>query len=94
MKGKEKQNKVEVNELQHVSGGATWVYDVKNPGKCYFTKKPGAEPRMYKDVYSLECNSNCWGCACYRKEWCVDRMHQISHGQTTYCQQEKPKYNT
>jgi len=90
VKGKEKQNKVEVNELQHVSGGVPWFCDAKSPDKCYFTKKPGAEPKMHKDVYSLECNSNCWGCACHRKEWCIDRMHQISHDSNPYCQTEKP----
>ena len=78
MKVKEEKSHIDENELQQVTGGAPQLNDSTNPGKCYFTIKPGAEAKVYKGVYSLECNSNCWGCACHRKEWCVDRMHQIA----------------
>jgi len=78
MKDKAGKTYIDENELQKVTGGIEQLNDVTNPGRCYFTVKPGASPRVHKEVYSLECGSNCWGCACHRKEWCVDRMHQIA----------------
>ena len=81
MKDKDRKSNISESELSQVSGGTTpALNDSTNPGRCYFTIKPGAVPKVHKDVYSLECGSNCWGCACHRKEWCVDRMHQIGPG--------------
>ena len=77
MKGKDKQVRMNENELHEVSGGIPGI-GYATVSRCYFSVKPGAEAKVYKNVFSLECGSNCWGCKCHERDWCVDRMHQVT----------------
>ena len=70
-----KPEKVEEQHLTDVTGGSGHR---DQDGSCYFTPDWNGGVKQENGKYWHKCASNCFGCFCRFKDWCVGNWHEVN----------------